>query len=510
MRLTTPQHPDFLDWIDDNKIHEHHGFLWIKGKPGSGKSTIMKETLTSAKQAWPGQVILSHFYNARSPHSLERSSLGLYRSLLHQLSTLLPSNRAPFTTRFASKVRNEHVEVWTEVELQNSLIQLVATPQAPYITIFIDALDEDADDDTRQMVKFLEHLTNHPDPAARHLRICLSSRHYPLISVAKYRSLTIENQAEHDRDIESYIGDQLSGADSPDMISLRQIVREKSEGIFLWVVLVVRILTKPYDQGRDAATVRRRLLTIPPKRHDFFAQILFRNSDDLEECIVLLQWVLFSKRPLRLIELYHAVHYSLSSTKADELLAVALDVATRYLLSCSRGLVELTKTTRSTVQFIHETVRDCLRSGHLFEHEGFRQSFSRIPEYTFEADVCNGKLSETCLNYTLQIFEKISSIEELSDYPVIYYAARRWPEHLESGRSPPLGREVDMATDLLTGSRKRLFMWLLIKYNPQNGYKFTARTPGELSPRLLYAALIDKPKLTSRILALSADDHAQG
>lgn len=34
--------PEYLAWIDDSTIHEHYRFLWMKGKPGSGKSTLMK------------------------------------------------------------------------------------------------------------------------------------------------------------------------------------------------------------------------------------------------------------------------------------------------------------------------------------------------------------------------------------------------------------------------------------------------------------------------------------
>src|SRR4051794_19467725 len=29
----------YFDWLDATKLGEHHGFLWIKGKPGTGKST---------------------------------------------------------------------------------------------------------------------------------------------------------------------------------------------------------------------------------------------------------------------------------------------------------------------------------------------------------------------------------------------------------------------------------------------------------------------------------------
>ena len=43
--------PKYRDWLDMNKTVEHHGFLWIRGKPGSGKSTLMKFAVGSARKA---------------------------------------------------------------------------------------------------------------------------------------------------------------------------------------------------------------------------------------------------------------------------------------------------------------------------------------------------------------------------------------------------------------------------------------------------------------------------
>lgn len=37
--------PKYLDWLNPSKLVEHHGFLWIKGKPGTGKSTLIKLSL---------------------------------------------------------------------------------------------------------------------------------------------------------------------------------------------------------------------------------------------------------------------------------------------------------------------------------------------------------------------------------------------------------------------------------------------------------------------------------
>jgi type II secretory ATPase GspE/PulE/Tfp pilus assembly ATPase PilB-like protein len=41
---------EFDMWITRNGIEDNHGFLWIKGKPGSGKSTIMKVAVKTVKE----------------------------------------------------------------------------------------------------------------------------------------------------------------------------------------------------------------------------------------------------------------------------------------------------------------------------------------------------------------------------------------------------------------------------------------------------------------------------
>lgn len=221
-------HEQFAVWTDVSRNYEHHGFLWIKGKPGSGKSTIMKETLAWAERHWSSQIVLSYFFNARSPHQLEKSSLGLYRSLLHQLLYALPSSRALFEKRFASKMKDGKVGVWTDTELQNFLIELITTLQLPLLNIFIDALDEGSDDDVRRMVKSLERLTQYATASSRLLRICLSSRHYLHISIEKSLSLIAEDQIGHKQDIELYIRNELAGGNSPQTDHLRWEILDRS------------------------------------------------------------------------------------------------------------------------------------------------------------------------------------------------------------------------------------------------------------------------------------------
>ena len=79
-------------WLDPKLYSEHHGFLWVSGKPGSGKSTLMKfiySNMKKAKKQEPETAVVAFFFNARGVE-LERSTPGLYRSLIFQILNIFP------------------------------------------------------------------------------------------------------------------------------------------------------------------------------------------------------------------------------------------------------------------------------------------------------------------------------------------------------------------------------------------------------------------------------------
>jgi hypothetical protein len=73
-------------WPDPTELQQHNGFLWISGKPGAGKSSIMKFIFTNMKRKSHkvDSLIASFFSDARGDY-LEKSITGMYRSLLLQL-----------------------------------------------------------------------------------------------------------------------------------------------------------------------------------------------------------------------------------------------------------------------------------------------------------------------------------------------------------------------------------------------------------------------------------------
>lgn len=75
------------------------------------------------------------------------------------------------------------MDKWQVVELQNFLIDVVCSGSLPPVNLFVDALDEGDVHDIRQLVTFLQKTARHVLEKRTPLRICLSSRHYPNISI---------------------------------------------------------------------------------------------------------------------------------------------------------------------------------------------------------------------------------------------------------------------------------------------------------------------------------------
>jgi hypothetical protein len=88
---------EYLDWLDTDRLREHNGFLWIRGKPGTGKSTLIKFVLAHARKTMAGKAVISFFFNARG-EDVEKSTIGTYRSLLLQLVERFPAVQRVFNS----------------------------------------------------------------------------------------------------------------------------------------------------------------------------------------------------------------------------------------------------------------------------------------------------------------------------------------------------------------------------------------------------------------------------
>ncbi|KAI9784937.1 MAG: hypothetical protein M1839_001132 [Geoglossum umbratile] len=352
--------PKYFDWLDATKLGEHYGFLWIKGKPGTGKSTLMKFALANARKTMKDRIIISFFFNSRG-EDLEKSTLGTYQSLLLQLLQQLPALQWVFNSLglLVSSINTCHQ--WSIESLKILLEQAIQSLGGSSVICFIDALDECEERQIRDMISFFDHIGELTVSAGIRFQVCFSSRHYPHITIRKGLDLVLEGQEGHSQDITNYLDSELKIGHSKLAEQVRAEIQEKASGIFMWVILVVGILKQEYDGGRMHA-LRRRLREIPGDLHELFRDILTRDSHNKDELVLCVQWVLFARQPLNPEQLHYAIlsgvePEALSRWDSDE---TSMDVIERFILGSSKGLVEITKSKSPKAQFIHESVKDFL------------------------------------------------------------------------------------------------------------------------------------------------------
>ncbi|KAH7013509.1 hypothetical protein EDB80DRAFT_544994, partial [Ilyonectria destructans] len=500
----------YLNWLDPSQLKEHRGLLWIKGKPGAGKSTLMKFVISKATQTMENVVIVNFFFNARGD-DLEKSTIGMYRSLLHQLLKRLGKLLRVFDSlRLPSSSAALHQ--WNIDSLKSLFEQAIQGLGKSSVVCFIDALDECDDSQIRDMVSFFEHTSELAVSAGIKFKVCFSSRHYPHIAMKHGLSLILEDQKGHSQDIANFVDSELKIGGSQLAQTIRAELQKKSSSVFLWVVLVVGILNKEYDRGR-VHTLRQRLEEIPDDLHELLRDILFRDCKDQEDLLLCIQWVLFAKKPLKPEELYFAIlsgnPRALSSWGPHD---ISLADMQRFILDCSKGLAEATKSKAPTIQFIHESVQDFL-----LKENGLGNIWPDFKDNLVGHS--HDKLKQCCLNYTSPDIFTRSGLDGLGLYhssrqiglgwsvanafPFLEYAVRNVLYHAEAAGNRGISQESFI-------QRFELAMWTSLRNIVRHPYE-TPYTPGA---SLLYIlAEANMPYLigthTHPLSCIDEEDEAQ-
>ncbi|CAK1364941.1 unnamed protein product [Cercospora beticola] len=348
-------HPACAKWL---KLERK--FFWIKGKPGAGKSVLIKylDQHVTRKLKKSNAIGLHFYFNARG-EQLEKSFMGLYRSLLVQLVDLVPE---------VAHELNALGMPFDLPQLQSVLTSVILSIDRQ-VWLFIDALDECREGDVRDLIEFLDGLQD------AKLYVCLASRHYPIVKVPTDLQLVLEDVDQHKEDLSTYV--QKLDLEGEELAQMQHDIVAKANGIFLWVVLVVNILQKDVERGRFHA-MQSRLREIPEGLPDLFKTIILRDDEHKEEFLLCLRWILYARRPLTLKEWYFAMMSGVDGSLEwhGGITDPRMEI---FLLTSSKGLAELTKGKTTTAQFIHESVRDFLIDQGGFEEIcGSHESFESV------------------------------------------------------------------------------------------------------------------------------------
>ncbi|KAK1977787.1 hypothetical protein LZ30DRAFT_730850, partial [Colletotrichum cereale] len=353
------RHKTFEEWT-----RQHRGLVWIKGKPGSGKSTLMKYALKNVPPLYKMKpLVLSFFFHGRG-HELQRSLPGLFRSLLHQLLDKVPGALSDLIDTFdhRQKTVGEAGEKWQwhvpmlQTFFQSSLSNIL---KHRAILVFIDALDECGEEPAVQLVEFLKQTLPGLSSSDSQLGICFSCRHYPIIELDDGLTITIDQ--ENGRDIDTYVRARLS---SDQDSGIQSLLSQRAQGVFVWAHLVIDRVLKMKRNGESPGRIKREIERVPPKLDDLYYDLL-QDLEDQPGTLRLVQWICFSIRPLTTDELPWAVaidpdnpNQTLTDCEQSDDFIAEEDIDKRVIfLSC--GLAEVLPSRKNRViQFIHQSVKD--------------------------------------------------------------------------------------------------------------------------------------------------------
>jgi hypothetical protein len=439
--------PEFLDWQNPDLLPRHHGFLWIKGKPGAGKSTIMKSAVRKAKEeaADAGHTILSFFFEKRG-NPLTRSTEGMFRSLLCQIVQDLPELCKQVSPKDADVYREEGWQLDLLKHLFSEAVRELASVK--HVVCYIDALDEGHENEVRDMMSFMADLAASAVRKGLRFSVCLSSRRHLKISISHSKEIVLDAHKDHKEAIAGYIEKKLIIGNP----HLKRMIKTKASGVFLWVVLVVNELNAEFDRG-NRHFLHKKLKAVPTDLEALFREILERDQDRDGRLRASIQWVLYTIVPLSCEELYSAMMISRDTTEAEwtgfgtgleDPFSDSPDSGGMedMILSSSRGLVEISdrgesvgcigqgleeEMSRRIAQFIHESVKDYFFKGGLRHLD---ESLSQNPmaiSYERLAHWCHGYLKLALTEDSVKHEQSVDLADRIAakckSRPLLQYAA---------------------------------------------------------------------------------------
>ena len=492
-------HPATFHWIQQNQelsawLRFGQGIFWIQGKPGSGKSTMLKymSELWKSKQAALKEpsIIVVMFFNGRGA-PLERTIEGFLRTCLIQMLQQMPSLFSHFQDIYLSKVKNN--QSWDLADLKKILVSSVgACKSAQGLCLFVDALDE-CGGPIREHLEFFQEMIV---ASCFKLQICISGRPLPVLVANLGRCPNLILQLHTANDISAFVGAKLgrlfSASEGQIFLELQREIIIKADGIFLWVVLVVEELLQGREEADTVAELRRRLSAIPSDLSDFFKRIMWKiNKDYYSEAVTIFNVVLCAMRPLTLAEFRYAMAFgsvhgfaSQSDMQNSEDIVQNDHEMEKRIRSRSGGLVEL-ESSRHTIQFIHQTVIDFLLAGINFETRPDPGEISSAKGHQFLLRACIQYLSISELkrfNFNHDLY--YSSNDWFHLYPLLEYSTYSWVGHYKKAEEYGESQSSQIA-EFASPTNDHFLTWCKIYSCVSGSFEVTGRV--EDIPFLFFA-----------------------
>ncbi|KAG6356382.1 hypothetical protein INS49_015770 [Diaporthe citri] len=277
---------DFIVWLERD-----HGIFHISGKPGSGKSTLMKYLCQHRRtkdhlKAWAGEKTLSigEFFFWRPGSALQKSLKGIIRGLLHCVLSEAPE-LIPVVfpaqweeSMFNDKIHIEHHECQQGFTL---LTSMNANLRNYKFAFFVDGLDEFDGNHSDLVRQLFDWVTN-----SRNVKLCVSSRewavfhdgfkdcpHFSLHDLTRSDMQRVVRDRFQQLNIDT-LNSETTQAGEPQTQLQEDDLVEKSEGVFLWLSLVLRHLEEGLINGDDMQDLMKITDSLPTELEPMLRNLL--------------------------------------------------------------------------------------------------------------------------------------------------------------------------------------------------------------------------------------------
>ncbi|KAK0512960.1 hypothetical protein JMJ35_004977 [Cladonia borealis] len=370
-------------------------FFWIQGKPGSGKSTLMKYALAQKKTrellalADPGTWHLVPFFFHDRGSSIQKSVIGLLQELLYRLveadeklvafiparliRQLLKRNTATTQVSMLPQQYGENrgqdyvhqgssgAESWFADDLQEALIAITRQEEVPLnVLFFIDALDEH-EGNHRDLIRVIQNSFKATEASKVKVKFCLASRPDPAFTNAFGFCPGLLVQEYTRDDVQWYAHQQIVSnilyrdidQDMSELQELTVEITQRANGVFIWVRIVIEELIERFLDGSTISQLGEILSAMPEELKDLYRRTLSKVKPEYElESYVMTQIVLCARNTQTLKSLLVATDIALER-KVERMSWATME---RRLASRCGGLLEETSAS-GQIQFLHQTVK---------------------------------------------------------------------------------------------------------------------------------------------------------
>ncbi|KNB09671.1 hypothetical protein FOXG_10200 [Fusarium oxysporum f. sp. lycopersici 4287] len=390
-----PLWKSFPRWL----IDDSSPIYWITGKPGSGKSTMMKFLLQQpllreylSRELGTLRLLVMRYYAWNAGKDLQKSFEGLKKTLISQALELYPKLACKLTPRrwvLCQILRSTScLPEWEPWEIEETFKALLSQcGKTIKLALFFDGLDE-FDTPPKDVIKEIRKIAA---LCPTGLKICVASRPWNTFNDEFGYGPCLEMHLATYKDMAAFVTGSFEEnrafaehqAVNPQAAArLVSNVVQRANGVFQWVSLVVPLLLDLLTDGESpnqSVDIQHVLQDLPSELETLYEKIWARiTPENLHNASFMMQIMRAAGGPLLWLNMWVIDDLKLASAPVepasvlDEMSSESIEKfrgdshlkkfaqssLKRKLVGRTKGILELNLEGDGFVDFIHRTARD--------------------------------------------------------------------------------------------------------------------------------------------------------